>query len=39
MFGPLGGIISFPSLPVLIQPEEIADAVVMFIQDESLADR
>jgi len=30
---------SFPPPAVLIQPEEIADAVVMFAQDESLAGR
>jgi NAD(P)-dependent dehydrogenase (short-subunit alcohol dehydrogenase family) len=29
----------FPPPPVLIQPEEIAEAVVMFIQDDSLAGR
>jgi NAD(P)-dependent dehydrogenase (short-subunit alcohol dehydrogenase family) len=29
----------FPPPPVLIQPEEIADAVVMFIQDKTLAGR
>jgi NAD(P)-dependent dehydrogenase (short-subunit alcohol dehydrogenase family) len=30
---------AFPPPPVLIQPEEIADAVVMFIRDETLAGR
>lgn len=31
--------LSVPPPPVLIQPEEIADAVVMFIQDDILAGR
>ena len=30
---------SFPPPPVLIKPEEIADAVVMFVQDSDLAGR
>lgn len=30
---------SFPPPPVLIQPEEIAEAVMMFIRDETLAGR
>ena len=30
---------AFPPPDVLIQPEEIAEAVVMFVQDDSLAGR
>lgn len=30
---------SMPPPPVLIQPDEIADAVVMFVRDEALAGR
>jgi NAD(P)-dependent dehydrogenase (short-subunit alcohol dehydrogenase family) len=31
--------LAFPPLPVLIQPEEIAGAVVMFVRDDALAGR
>ncbi len=30
---------AFPPPPVLIQPREIAEAVMMFVQDEGLAGR